>query len=86
MVKQFYSIHGWDPISVTTTPGQSRPESNGTERVLHIPQSSRTEASLSDGLVSYPGHLEWEVLPFCRDAVSVFYSSSQLGCIISSIR
>ena len=35
-----------------TSPGQSGPESNGTEEVLHIPQSSRTGASPSDGLVS----------------------------------
>ena len=38
--------------------GQSGPGSNGNEVVLRIPQSSSiTEASLSDCLVSYPGHL-----------------------------
>ena len=40
-----------------TTPGKSRPESYGNERLLHIPQnSSVTGASPSDCLVSYPGH------------------------------
>ena len=41
----------------TTTLGQIRPGSNGSEEVLHIPQNSRTGAPTSDGLVSYPGHL-----------------------------
>ena len=31
---------------------------NGNEEVLNIPQSSRTAASPSAGLVSYPGYLE----------------------------
>ena len=35
---------------------QSGPRCNGTEGVLHIPQSSRTGASSSDCLVPYPGH------------------------------
>ena len=35
---------------------QSRPGNNYNKEVLHIPQSSRTEASPSDGLVSYPRH------------------------------
>ena len=57
-------------LTDTTTPGQSRPGSNGKEEVLHIPQSSRTRASLSDGSVSYSEH------SFCRDALGVFYSPS----------
>ena len=37
--------------------GQSGPGSNGNEGVLRIPQSpSITGTSLSDYLVSYPGH------------------------------
>ena len=52
-----------------TTLGQSGPGSDGNERVLHIPQSSKTGALPSDCLMSYPG----------SDAGSVFYSSSQLG-------
>ena len=39
---------------VYLNPGQIAPGSNGDEGVLHIFQSSRTGASPSDGLVSYP--------------------------------
>ena len=58
VITQFSSV--W-PIDRTllgaTTPGQSRPESNGNEGVFRIPQSSSiTEASSSDCVVSYPGH------------------------------
>ena len=52
--------------------GQSRPESNGNEGVLHILQTSQTETSPSDGLESYPGYLFKE--GFSRDTVSIFYS------------
>ena len=38
-----------------TTRDQSGPESNDHEGILHMPQNSRTEASPSDSLVSYPG-------------------------------
>ena len=69
-VKQFYLTHR--TLSSAITPGQSRPRSNGIERVLHIPQSSRTGASPSDWLVSYLGHI-LEV-PFSREAVGVFYT------------
>ena len=51
MVKQFY-----ETLTGITTLSQSGAESNGSEGLLHIPQSSRTEASPSDNLVSYPGH------------------------------
>ena len=44
-------------LTGSTTPGQSGPRSNSNEGGLHIPQSSMTGASLSDGLVSYPGLL-----------------------------
>ena len=40
---------------IATTPGQSRPGSNGNEGVCYIPQSIRTVASPSDCLVSYLG-------------------------------
>ena len=63
-----------------TNLGQSVPRSNVNKEVLHIPQSSSfTRASPSECLVSYPGHLFF--LPLCRDAVSVFDGSSQLGYI-----
>ena len=64
----------------TPNPGQSGPESNGNEEVLHIPQSSKTEPSPLGCFVSYPGHsLGGRSYPLCRDAVGVFYSPSQLG-------
>ena len=43
-------------LSGATTPGQSGPERNYNEEVLHIFQSSRTRASQCDGNVSYLGH------------------------------
>ena len=49
-------------LSGATTPGQSRPGSNGNERVLHIPQSFRIRALPSDALVSYPRHLSLDAL------------------------
>ena len=51
-------------LSDATTPGKSGPGSNGNERVLCISQSSSiTEASLSDYLMSYLGHLLGESYP-----------------------
>ena len=59
-------------LTGTTTPGLNRSESNDNEGVLHIPQTSRTEASLSHGLVSYQGHSFWGgVLLLFRDAVGI---------------
>ena len=69
-------------LTGTTTLGQSGPKSNGNEEVLYIPQSSKTEASPSDGLVSYPGHLlVGVVLLLYRNAVGIFYCPIQLDCI-----
>ena len=45
--KKIYLTHRWDHKG-TTTPGLSRPKSNGTERVLHIPQTSITRLSVLD--------------------------------------
>ena len=56
---------------------QSGPGSNSNDGVLRIHQSSSfTGTSPLYCLVSYPGHSfgGWGVLPFCREAVSVFYS------------
>ncbi len=61
--------------SGATSLGQNGPGSNGNERVLCI---SRT--SPLDCLVSYPGHLLEVVLPLYRDAFSVFYNPSLVGC------
>ena len=47
-----------DHVTGATTPGLSGLGSDGDERVLCIPQSSSIiRTSLSDCLVSYPGHL-----------------------------
>ena len=67
-------------LSDATTPGQNGPGSNGNEGILRIPQCSAiTGTSVSDYLVSYPGHSLVGVLPLCRDAVGVFCSPSRLG-------
>ena len=62
-------------LSGATTLGQNGPKYDDNEWVLHIPQSSNiSEASISDGLMSYLGHsLEEGVLALCRDAVDVFW-------------
>ena len=46
-----------DTIPGNTIPGKSERESNGIEEVHHIPQSSKTGITPSEGLVSYAGHL-----------------------------
>ena len=52
----------------------------GNEGVFRIPQSfSIIGTSPLDCLVSYLGHsLKRDVLPLCREAVGVFYSSNRL--------
>ena len=67
--------------SGATTLGKSGLGCNDNEGELSIIQiSSITGASLSNCLMSYPGHLSGsESYPLCRDAVSIFYSPSQLG-------
>ena len=55
MFKQFYLFRN-GTLTDTTTLGKSGPGSNGIEKLVHILQSSRTEALPSDCLVSYPGH------------------------------
>ena len=59
-------------LSGAITSGQSEPGSNGSQKVLHISQNSKTGASPSDGFAPYPCH------SLCRDAISVFYSTPQL--------
>ena len=51
MTKYFYSTNRNNILS------RSGSENNGTEGALQIPQGSRSEASPSDGLMLYPGHL-----------------------------
>ena len=48
--------------------------SNGNEVVLYIPQSSKIAASLSDGLVLYPGYLFGESYPSAK--MQSVYSSA----------
>ena len=57
-------------LSDATPPGFSGPSN---EEVLHISKSSKAGASLSDCLMSYSGY------SLCRDAVNVFYSTSQMA-------
>ena len=46
-----------EPLSGATTPGQSRPGSDGNKGVLRIPQSSSIAGTTpSNCLVSYPRH------------------------------
>ena len=67
-------------LTATTTLGQCRPEINGNEGLLHIPQSSRTVISPSDGLAIYIQNPHWGVvLPLCRDALSIYYTPSSVG-------
>ena len=44
------------PISSATTPGQRGPGSNADEGLLYILEISKTGASPSDCLMSYPEH------------------------------
>ena len=62
---QFSSIWTIDrTLSGATTLGHSGPGSDDNKGVLCIPQSWVTEASPSDCLVSYPGHLLGKSYPF----------------------
>ena len=60
-------------LSGATTQSQGGPESDGSEVIPCIPQSSRiTGASSSDCLVSYIQDIRWKNLLLCRDAVGLF--------------
>ena len=73
-------------LSSVTTPGQSEPGSDGNEEVLHIPRSSSiTEASPSDCLVSYPGHLLRKIYPSTQMHMLYFAAPSRLGQIAGEI-
>ena len=79
MIRYFYSALDGTLIDSTTSV-QSGSGSNGNEEVFHIPQSSKTEASISDGLMLYSRHWGKEgVLPLWRNAIDIFYNPSQLG-------
>ena len=73
-VKQFYLPHS------AATLDQSGPGSNCNEGLIHIPQSSRTVTSslIFFSVISRTLNVGW-VLPFCIDAVSLFYSPWRVG-------
>ena len=52
MVKQFYLTH-WYVYNRYYRSGQSGPGINGIDRLLHIPQSSRSAAWPSDSVKCY---------------------------------
>ena len=82
LIIQFSISHG--TLASTTIPVQNGRGSNGNQGVLRIAQSSRSGASPSNVLLSYPGYS----LLFCRDAVGVIYFPSCTGlikCIVASI-
>ena len=63
------------PLLGATTPGQSRPGSDGNNGVLCISQSSSiTGTSPSDCLVSYTGHSLWGSYPSAKKQ-SVYFTA-----------
>ena len=78
---QFSSIWPIDRTLISaTTPGQSEPGSDGNKEVLHIPQSSGiTRTSLSDCLVSYPGHMLWGFYLFAEMYLMYFTDPATLA-------
>ena len=68
-------------LSCATTPGQSGPGSDGNEGVLYIPPKHQHYWKLTIWLfcVINRAFIWGGVLPLCRGAVSVFYSSRLLG-------
>ena len=62
--------------TVITIPGQSGPRSNGNEWKLHIPQRSRTWASLSDDFVIFRTLIGLRFLLLSRKALGDFYNPS----------
>ena len=56
MLVIFFTQFRYLTVLFSTTLNQSGPGFNGSEGVLHIPQSSKTAALQSDYLVSKSGH------------------------------
>ena len=66
------------------TPSQSGPGSDGSEGVLRIPQSSSiTGVSLSDCLVSYPGHWLGEYYPSAEMQLAYSAASADWANMVS---
>ena len=57
--------------------------SNGNERILHITRRSKTEATSSDSLVLYPGHLLGRSYP---SVVGIIYSFSRQSWCKDGVR
>ena len=76
----------FNPSIGATTPGLSGYGTSDNQEALHIPQSSRPEASPSDCLKSYPEHsLGSRKSHSYRDSVGVFYRPSRLGyCVVAN--
>ena len=68
--EEFYFIHRYDPNSNFRS-GSDGPESNGNDRLLHIPQISGTEALSADSLVSYLGY-SWGLVYPCPEMQTVY--------------
>ena len=69
-------------LSGAPTQSQSGPGSNGNEGVLNISQSLKAGDSLSDCLISFPGHSLGGGITLCRDAV--FYCPRRMGFVVSN--
>ena len=67
--------------SNATTPGQSDPESNCHEEVLHIFQISWTRALPSDRLISYAGH-SWVRVSYPFAEMQMVYSTAPVNWAI----
>ena len=72
-------------LSGATNPGQIGSGSDVSEEVYHNPQSSKTGASPSDCLMSYPGHSLEEYYPSTEMQVSIFYGPSWLDHMIMGL-
>ena len=85
MIKIKKSFLNYITLSGATTLGQSRPGSDGNERVLHIPQtSSIIGTSPSDYLVSYLGHSLWRSYPSAE--VQSVYSTAPDNWAINEMK
>ena len=62
-------------LSGATTLDQSEPGSSGNKGVLHIPQSSRTEGSLSNCLVLYILIGGWGLTPWQKCSQCILHST-----------
>ena len=81
---QLYLTHRWDLTSITNQ-SWSGPGRNDNKDVLHIPQSTRTESSPSDGFVSYIGHSLKESHP-SAEMQSANSSAPAVWAVLSTLK